>query len=418
MVLCEDVNEESPGSDVFGGDRSEGFGERLLGVLLDRAHLTPPHLLAPLVAEVVAAVGGRDVAVLLEDYEQLVLVPLSGPGLPAAAVQPIAASAAGTAFAEARPVEVPHGGGTRLFLPLLDGNDQVGVLALTMDAVDDDDRRILRRLARLVAATLATGNGCTDAFDLARRRAPMSMSAEIQWALLPPLRMSVPEVEVAGILEPAYDVAGDSFDYALNGDVLHLAIIDAMGHGLSASVMATTAIGAYRHSRRSGVGLAGIYAFMDEVVAAEFGPEHFVTAQMLELDVRTGRLQWVNAGHPWPLLIRDGAVLGELEGATTLPVGFGGQEPVVSERTLRPGDRLLCFTDGLVEERLAGGEEFGLPQLIDVIADVGRNARGVRATVRELSHALKSARSGVTSDDATIVLVEWRGVPADRPPAG
>ncbi|MET7666288.1 serine/threonine-protein phosphatase, partial [Streptomyces sp. NPDC005463] len=59
-------------------DRSEGFGERLLGVLLDRAHEMPPHLIAPLFVEVVGRVGGRDVSVLLQDYEQLMLVPLPG----------------------------------------------------------------------------------------------------------------------------------------------------------------------------------------------------------------------------------------------------------------------------------------------------------------------------------------------------
>ncbi|WUH91970.1 serine/threonine-protein phosphatase [Streptomyces sp. NBC_00433] len=395
-------------------DRSEGFGERLLGVLLDRAHEMPPDLIAPLVAEEVARFGGRDVSVLLQDYEQLMLMPLPGRGLTVGAPQPIGESPAGAAFLGARTVEVPQDGGTRMFLPLLDGSDQVGVMALTLDTVGDDDRRLLRRLAGLVADMVVTKDSYTDLFTLARRRAPMSVAAEIQWSLLPPLRMAVPQVEIAGILEPAYDVAGDSFDYALNGDVLHLAMIDAMGHGLSAAVMATAAIGAYRHSRRSDVGLSGIYAYMDEVIAEQFGPEQFVTAQMMRLNVATGHLQWVNAGHPWPLLIRGDEVVGELEGSTTLPVGFGGQEPLVSERTLRPGDRVLCFTDGLVEEHSSGGEEFGLPQLIEVICDVARRRPGTRAMVRDLSRALKRARGGVTSDDATILLVEWRGGTADH----
>src|SRR5665811_2284499 len=93
-----------------------------------------------------------------------------------------------------------------------------------------------------------------------RDRQPMSLSAEMQWQLLPPLMMSTPQVAIAGALEPAYDVAGDSFDYALNDDVLHLAMIDAMGHGLSAAVMATLAMGAYRHARRLDVGLDQLYA--------------------------------------------------------------------------------------------------------------------------------------------------------------
>src|SRR5450756_2672362 len=79
-------------------------------------------------------------------------------------------------------------------------------------------------------------------------------------------------------------------DYALNDDVLHLAMIDAMGHGLSAAVMATLAMGAYRHARRLDVGLDQLYAAMDEAIAGQFGADRFVTAQMGRLDVRSGLL--------------------------------------------------------------------------------------------------------------------------------
>jgi serine phosphatase RsbU (regulator of sigma subunit) len=395
-------------------DRSEGFGERLLGVLLDRAHEMPPQLIAPLIAEEVSHVGGRDVSILLQDYGQLYLVPLPGMRLVVGEPEPIGDSHAGTAFLHAIPVEVPQAGGVRMFLPLLDGSDQVGVLALTLNAVDDDDRRLLRRLAGLVADILVTKHHYTDQFFLARRREPMSLAAEIQWSLLPPLAMSVPQAAVAGILEPAYDVAGDSFDYALNDDILHLAIVDAMGHGLDAATMATVAIGAYRHARRAGIGLAEIYTFMDQAVAEQFGPDHFVTAQMMRLNITTGQLHWVNAGHPAPLLIRDHEVVQQLNSPTTLPVGFGGDEPQLSEQTLQRGDRVLCFTDGLIEERGAGGEQFGEEQLIDWVSRIEHTEEGLRAVVRSLSHALKQERGGITSDDATLFLIEWRGGAADH----
>ncbi|SCE32312.1 Stage II sporulation protein E (SpoIIE) [Streptomyces sp. PpalLS-921] len=277
-------------------DRSEGFGERLLGVLLDRAHEMPPQLIAPLIAEEVGTIGGYDVSILLQDYEQLVLVPLPGRGLTAGEPELIDDSPAGAAFLRAKTVEVPQDNGVRMYLPLLDGSDQVGAMALTLDTVDDDNRRMLRRLAGLVADMIVTKETYTDQFFRARRRAPMGVAAEIQWSLLPPLTMSCPQAEVAGILEPAYDVAGDSFDYALNDDVLHMAMIDALGHGLDAATMATVAIGAYRHARRADIGLAEIYAFMDQAIKNQFGPDHFVTVQMMRLDITTGQLQWVNAG--------------------------------------------------------------------------------------------------------------------------
>ncbi|WP_328725839.1 PP2C family protein-serine/threonine phosphatase [Streptomyces sp. NBC_00259] len=395
-------------------DRSEGFGERLLGVLLDRAHEMPPQLIAPLIAEEVARVGGWGISILLQDYAQLLLVPLPGRGLDVGEPEPIGDSHAGTAFLNATPVEVSQADGVRMYLPLLDGSDQVGVLALTLESVDDDDRRLLRRLAGLIADILVTKHSYTDQFFLARRREPMSVAAEIQWSLLPPLAMSVPQVAVAGILEPAYSVAGDSFDYALNDDILHVAVVDAMGHGLNAATMATVAVGAYRHSRRAGIGLSEIYAFMDRAIAEQFGPEHFVTAQMMRLNITTGHLQWVNAGHPAPLLIRNHQVLRQLESPTTLPVGFGGEEPQVSEQMLQRGDRVLCFTDGLIEEHEAGEEQFGEEQLIHWVDRIEQTEKGVRAVVRSLSHTLKQERGGSTSDDATLFLIEWRGGAADH----
>lgn len=395
-------------------DRSEGFGERLLGQLLDRAHEMPPQLIAPLVAEEIRAIGGRDVSILLQDYAQLCLVPLPGRGLTDGEPLPLEGSAAGRAFLSETTVEQPQDDGVRMFLPLLDGSDEIGVMALTLDGVDDDDRRLLRRLAGLVADMLVTKNNYTDQFLRARRRKPMSVSAEIQWSLLPPLTMTTPQVAVAGILEPAYDVAGDSLDYALNDNVLHLAMIDAMGHGLNAAVLATVAVGAYRHARRAQPGLAELYAFMDTAIDDQFGPDHFVTAQMMRLDIGTGHLEWVNAGHPAPMLIRDHRVIGALEGPGTLPVGFGGSKPQINTRQLRRGDRVLAYTDGLVEEHTTGGTLFGEDRLIATIERVGPASASVQQMVRDLSHTLMRERGGITSDDATLFLIEWRGGTADH----
>jgi serine phosphatase RsbU (regulator of sigma subunit) len=395
-------------------DRSEGFGERLLGVLLDRAHEMPPGLVAPLIAEEVAKVGGREVSILLQDYAQELLVPLPGVGVRVGEPEAIGDSPAGTAFLRMVPVEVPQPDGVRMYLPLLDGSDEVGVMALTLDTVDDDDRRLLRRLAGLVADMLITKHAYTDRFFQARRRQPMSVAAEIQWSLLPPLTMSVPQVTVSGVLEPAYDIAGDSFDYALNDDILHAAVIDAMGHGLDAAAMATIAVGAYRHARRGGISLAEKYTFMDRAIAEQFGQDHFVTAQMMDLNINTGHLQWVNAGHPAPLLIRNRRVVRSLDSPTTLPIGFGGAPPQISTYTLQPGDRVLCYTDGMIEERDADGEPFGEERLIRCVNRLERAEEGVRADGLWLSRALKRERGGRTSDDATLFLIEWRGGAADH----
>ena len=404
----ERTERASPGE----SDRSEGFGEKLLGSLLDRAHTMPPQLIAPLIAQEIAMIGGRDVTVLLQDYDQMTLVPLPGEGLVVGPVQPIDDSLAGLAFRTDEIIERPWGDVVRLYVPLLDGTDRVGVLVFTLDHLDEHDRRLARRLAGLVADMLVTKSMYTDHFFQTRRRQPMTLSAEMQWQLLPPLMMTTPQVAVAGALEPAYDVAGDSFDYALNGDVLHLCMIDAMGHGLDAAVMATLAIGAYRHARRIDVELADLYAAMDSAVADQFGPDRFATAQMARLDVGSGRLQWVNAGHPPPLLIRDGRILGQLDSPTTLPVGFGGATPIVTQALLQRGDRVLFFTDGLTEEHTKGGAEFGESRMMEVIERVEADGAPIQESVRRISRTLMLERGGATTDDSTLLMLEWTDGPA------
>ena len=162
-------------------------------------------------------------------------------------------------------------------------------------------------MASLTAGLVVSKSAYGDNLVLTRRLRDMDLAAEMRWSMLPPLTFTNDRVAIAGMLEPAYEIAGDAFDYAVNGDVAHVAIIDAMGHGLEASRMANLAVGSYRHSRRRGLDLVATFAAMDKVVAEQFGAEKFVTGQLVSLDLANGRLTWVNAGHPRPLLWRDGA---------------------------------------------------------------------------------------------------------------
>lgn len=142
-----------------------------------------------------------------------------------------------------------------------------------------------------------------------------------------------------------------------------------------------------------------------------------VTAQIMELNTATGRLRWVNADHPAPLLIRNHEVTGPLEAPVTLPAGLGGDPPTISEEQLQRGDRVLCYTDGVIEERDARGELFGEQRLIHCVNTIerARADEGIRAGALWLSHTLKRERGERTSDDATVFLIEWRGGATDHP---
>ena len=91
-------------------------------------------------------------------------------------------------------------------------------------------------------------------------------------------------------------------------DTLHLSITDAMGHDVRASMLATLAVGALRNARRAGVGLADQARNADASLGHYVNTDGFVTGQIARIDLRTGTATIVNAGHPWPLRLRDGRV--------------------------------------------------------------------------------------------------------------
>nr|WP_245743475.1 PP2C family protein-serine/threonine phosphatase [Geodermatophilus poikilotrophus] len=395
-----------------GRPAAESVGERLLGALLDRVHLIAPRLVGQLIGQEARIAGATDVSIHLQDLAQLTLRPLTGPGLVGDPL-PIAGSLAGQAFSAEESVEEPlPDGSVRLHLPLLDGSNRVGVLGLTLPRLTDYDRQLAQRLAGLVADMIVTNDEYTDAFTRVRTARPLNLSAHMQWRTLPPLSMSTPVVDLAGVLEPAYEVGGDSFDYAFNEHVLHVAVFDAMGHGLEAATMATVIIAAYRHGRLAELPLTELYPAMDQAVATSF-PGRFATAQLGRLDTETGVLSWVNAGHPPALWVRGSRVIGELTGPISRPIGFGAGTPVVQTAQLEPGDRVLFFTDGVVEERLLGGEQFGEDRLRDLIEQTTAADLTCAESVRRLSHALMAARFDRTSDDASLLLLEWKRPPRE-----
>ncbi len=261
-------------------------------------------------------------------------------------------------------------------------------------------------------------NAYGDLFARVRRRQPMSLAAEIAWRLLPPLTFGTDRLVIASVLAPVYQVGGDSFDYAVDATTARFAVFDAMGHGLAAGWLATVAIGAYRNARRRGLDLPSTVTAIDTELASEFDDGQFVTAVLAELDLDTGRLRWHLAGHHAPLLLRGSQVVKTLDAPPGLPLGLGGatlgEPPVLGEESLEPGDRVLLFTDGVIEARSTAGELFGVDRLADLVAREAAGGQPAPETMRRVMHAILAHQAGALQDDVTIMLVEWQGGGADR----
>jgi serine phosphatase RsbU (regulator of sigma subunit) len=378
--------------------------------LLRTSHNLPATRLGTVIAEHARPLGALAAVVYLADYPQHVLVPVPGDGVAERQEVTIDGSTAGRAFRRVEPVRSPRSDGpSHLWLPLLDGAERIGVLELVVDGEPDDAfEQEARHFASLVSELVVTRDAYSDAFARLRRRQPLSLAAEIQWELLPPLTYASDRVVITGALEPAYDIGGDTFDYAANDPVVDLMVLDAVGHGLPAALLASAAVGAYRHGRRNGLDLPDIAAAMDAVIAGQFSASQFATAAVARLDKHTGLLQWVNCGHPDPVIVRDGVLVHPPSCPPSRPLGLQSARPELCSTYLRPGDRLLLYTDGVVEARSPSGEFFGEERLADLIIRAERAGEAPPETMRRLMGSVMHHQAGQLQDDASIVLVEWR----------
>lgn len=298
-----------------------------------------------------------------------------------------------------------HAHGQRVLAPVTNRGDTIGVLELLLPETTREVLEQIEEVAHALAYIIVTDRRFTDLYHGQQRTTPISLAAEIQRQLLPSAACcEAAEFTVVGALVRADTVAGDTYDYSLDRETLHVSITDAMGHDVDAALMATVVVNASRGARRAGADLAE-QARRTHLALLEHGRGSFVTGQLLRIALDGSGAQLVNAGHHWPLRLRDGAVM-ETRLDIDMPFGAIAGEPYrVQNFDLRPGDRLLLYTDGMQDRR---AEAVDLPDLIRRTAD-----EHPREVVRILCGAVSDACNGHLTDDATVVCLDWHGPRSD-----
>jgi serine phosphatase RsbU (regulator of sigma subunit) len=173
-------------------------------------------------------------------------------------------------------------------------------------------------------------------------------------------------------------------------------------------MVAALAAGCYRHDRREGRRLEQIHHNLDAAISHACDGA-FVTGQIGRLDLITGVLTWITAGHPPPMLVRHGQVIGSLDGPPALPWGFGPSDAQPMSAGLEPGDSVLLYTDGVVDARGARREAFGADRLADLVGQHASDQLSIALIVRLVTRAVLEHHGGELSDDATLLMVHWPG---------
>jgi phosphoserine phosphatase RsbU/P len=373
--------------------------------LLARTRFVTPSQLPHVVAAVLAGIGS-DARIHLVDHEQRQLRPLPARGVDALDVD---GSPAGAAF---RYVEAVREGGWTWY-PLLDGSERLGVIRLDGSAAGEVPTAVrseINGFTALVGHLIAVMSVYGDAFEHVRRTAPMSPAAELVMQMLPPLTYGGNNFVVSAILQPIYAMAGDGFDYAVTDSTLYVAIMDSTGHNLGAGLTTAVTLAATRAARRAGAGVAEQAAAADRALAGEFRDARFTTAVLAEINLETGVLRYVNAGHPPPLVLRGDKVVDTLDQGRRTPLGVAvATAPRPGEVLLEPGDRLLAYTDGVVEGVDADGVAFDLARLTELATRHAADGLSAPETLRQMAQDVLARWDGPPIDDATLLLVEWSG---------
>ena len=300
-----------------------------------------------------------------------------------------------------------HDDGWLVLLPVTERGDAIGLLELSLpNKPDDDTVEYLVSAAHALAYVLIASRRHTDVYEWGQRDVRFTLAAEIQRRLLPSsYTVEAGAFTLAGWLEPASNVGGDTFDYSLEREYLYASITDAMGHSNQAALLATLTVGSFRNSRRS---LASPVRQADDANAAllaDARPDQFVTGQLMRVRLADGQVELVNAGHPPPYRIRDGhAAQLDLRAGVALGITDVPYETQVLQ--LEPGDRILLVTDGFLERNAFLVD---LPAVLVATAD-----RHPREVVRELADNVLDVTDGNLRDDATVLCIDWYGPDGER----
>ena len=386
-----------------------------VGALLEKVEAAAPiDSVAAVATALREMVDARAVTFLIADFSGRAVVRLTSAGRVDGArshgvEQAETLPLAGTIYDRVLRTQQHHvervGDGTRVILPVTDRGDAIGLLEMTLPRRPEAaEIRDAASAAHALAYVIIAARRHTDVFEWGHRSTPFSLAAEIQRRLLPAsYTCEAGQFTLAGWLEPAASVGGDTFDYTLDRSSLQVSITDAVGHQVLAALLATLLVGGLRNGRRQGLDLAGQAAYANDGLAEHADPGQFVTGQLLRVDLQTGTAGIINAGHPFPLRLRDGRVE-EIELRIEPPFGVvPGKSFDVQAFPLEPGDRIVLLTDGMQERNAVN---------LDVAAALAASADlHPREVVHELGTAVLSETGGDLRDDATMVCLDWYGGP-------
>jgi serine phosphatase RsbU (regulator of sigma subunit) len=295
------------------------------------------------------------------------------------------------------------GDGPGLLTPIGSGERVAAVLTLARSTgapFTEDDGAFVIELARTVATFL------DEALHLETQR---EVATALQDTALPKALPSFDGIEIAAGYRAAtagIQVGGDWYDaFELQTGRIALVVGDVAGHGVQAAAVMAQMRNTLRAHLFSPFGLSESLGRLSRLLTQQ-EPDAFATIICMEIDPRSGEATWASAGHPAPIRVNGAGTSAHLQGETAPPIGWMHTNSAGQARehqlVLKPGDRLLLFTDGLIERR---GSDLGIGIAHLMIQAEQTRAMGAEAACETI---LRDVLAASHEDDVCLLIADFR----------
>ncbi|MCX7639711.1 MAG: SpoIIE family protein phosphatase, partial [Pyrinomonadaceae bacterium] len=300
------------------------------------------------------------------------------------------------------------GVGSIIVAPLIAEDKVLGVIyadsSILGGIFDKEHLSIISTLASVVSTRIEKAKLIEEKLERERLEYELKLAAEIQQRLQPDSIPQLENYEFEGISLPCYEIGGDYYDFILrNDDTVVFALGDVSGKGASAALMMASLHAAIRSQIT--FDLTRILTAVNQYFWECYPQNRFVTLFIAELNIKSGVVKFINAGHEPALIVRKEKEVEKLE-SNALPLGlFQNVNYEIKEALLKPGDFLIAFSDGITEASNENNIEFGVDRIADVVQkNIELSASRIRDKVD--SAISKFTNNSAFKDDVTLLIVK------------
>ena len=295
-------------------------------------------------------------------------------------------------------------------VPLWNNKEIIGIIysdrISLLKPFSDEDLKLLTLLANLAAVKIENSMSIEMSIEKEKMEKELTLAADIQSDFLPRKTPECKGFDIAGYMTPCYQVGGDYYDYIPIGtDRLGVAIADVSGKGVSASLLMASLRASLHSEVHLQYDMKKMAAKLNDFIHKSSAINSFITFFFCEVNMKSGELRYVNAGHNPPIILDKKGNIKRLESSGLCLGMFPDVEYNVLSTTLRPGDVTLLFTDGITESRNKENKEFEEEKLVKLLK---KNAKlPAPELIKQIQKEVQTFTTDTEQmDDQTVVVIK------------